>query len=43
MVPKYSTCYGDLIGMLGIEINYDSLSEASSLVSQSFTVHGEQQ
>jgi hypothetical protein len=41
MQPKYSTCFGDLIGLLGIEINYDSMSDASSIVSQSFTVVGE--
>lgn len=41
MQPKYSTCFGDLIGLLGIEINYDSMSDASSIVSQSFTMPGE--
>lgn len=41
MLPRYSTCFGDLIGLLGIDINYDSLSDASSIVSQSFTLKEE--
>lgn len=42
MTPKYSTCYTDLIETLSIEINYDSLSDASSMVSQTFSLKKEQ-
>lgn len=38
MVPKYSTCFSDLIETLNIEINYDSLSDASSMMSQTFSL-----
>lgn len=41
MIPKYSTCFADLIAQLGIEIDYDNISDASSIISQSFTVAGE--
>lgn len=41
MIPKYSTCFGDLITQLGIEIDYDNISDTSSIVSQSFTIIGE--
>jgi hypothetical protein len=38
MTPKYSTCFNDLIETLQIDINYDSLSDASSMVSQTFSL-----
>ncbi len=38
MTPKYSTCYNDLIETLNIDINYDSLSDASSMISQTFSL-----
>lgn len=38
MAPKYSTCFNDLIETLHIEINYDSLSDASSMMSQTFSL-----
>lgn len=41
MIPKYSTCFADLITQLGIEIDYDNLSDTSSMISQSFTIAGE--
>lgn len=42
MVPKYSTCFADLIETLNIEINYDSLSDASSMASQTFSLKKQQ-
>lgn len=42
MTPKYSTCYNDLIETLNIDINYDSLSDASSMMSQTFSLKKEQ-
>lgn len=41
MNPKYSTCFSDLIDTLNIEINYDTLSDASSMVSQNFSLKRE--
>jgi hypothetical protein len=41
MIPKYSTCFGDLVVQLGIEIDYDNMSDSSSIASGSFTVVGE--
>lgn len=38
MAPKYSTCFNDLVESLNIEINYDSLSDASSVVSHNFSL-----
>lgn len=31
MNPKFSTCFSDLIEILGIQINFDSLSDISSM------------
>ena len=42
MTPKYSTCFNDLIDALNIEINYDSMSDASSMISQTFSIKNEQ-
>lgn len=42
MTPKYSTCFTDLIEFLNIDINYDSLSDASSMVSHSFSLKKDQ-
>lgn len=33
MAPKFSTCITDLIQILGIHINLDSLSDTSSMDS----------
>ena len=41
MVPKYTSCFTDLIDSLNIEINYDTLSETSSRISGSFSLHGQ--
>lgn len=38
MAPKYSTCFNDLIEALNIEIDYDTLSDASSMISQTFSL-----
>jgi hypothetical protein len=38
MTPKYSTSFTDLIHILNIDINYDSLSDASSMMSQTFSL-----
>ena len=38
MAPKYSTCFTDLIDALSIDIDYDTLSDASSLASQTFSI-----
>lgn len=38
MAPKYSSCFTDLIDFLSIDINYDTLSDASSMVSQNFSL-----
>ncbi len=43
MTPKYSTGFADLIETLNIEINYDSLSDASSMMSQTFSLKKEPQ
>ena len=40
MVPKYSTCFTDLIETMNININFDSMSDASSRISASFSIHG---
>ena len=41
MAPKYSSCFSDLIDSLHIEINYDTLSECSSRMSQTFSLRKE--
>ena len=33
MAPKYTTCFTDLIHSLNIDINYDTISECSSIGS----------
>ena len=38
MAPKYSTCFNDLVDFMNIEINYDTLSDVSSLASQTFSL-----
>lgn len=38
MAPKYTSCFTDLIDSLNIEINYDSISECSSMMSQTFSL-----
>ncbi len=38
MPPKYSSCFTDLIDSLGIDINYDTMSECSSMMSQTFSL-----
>ena len=38
MAPKYTSCFTDLIDNLNIQINYDSLSECSSMMSQTFSL-----
>lgn len=38
MAPKYTTCFTDLIDSLHIEINYDTMSECSSMMSQTFSL-----
>jgi hypothetical protein len=38
MTPKYTSCFTDLIDSLNIEINYDSMSDASSMMSQTFSL-----
>lgn len=38
MAPKYTSCFTDLIDSLNIQINYDSLSECSSMMSQTFSL-----
>lgn len=38
MAPKYTSCFTDLIDSLNIEINYDSMSECSSMMSQTFSL-----
>ena len=41
MAPKYSSCFSDLIDSLQIEINYDTLSQCSSMMSQTFSLRKE--
>lgn len=41
MAPKFTTCYTDLIDNLNIEINYDTMSDASSMMSQTFSLRKE--
>ena len=41
MAPKYTTCFTDLIDSLNIEINYDTMSECSSMMSQTFSLRKE--
>ena len=36
MQPKYSSCFTDLIDELSIEINYDNISECSSISNLTF-------
>jgi hypothetical protein len=38
MAPKYTSCFTDLIDSLHININYDSMSECSSVMSQTFSL-----
>jgi hypothetical protein len=38
MAPKFTSCYTDLIDSLKIEINYDTMSECSSMMSQTFSL-----
>jgi hypothetical protein len=38
MAPKYTSCFTDLIDNLHISINYDSMSECSSVMSQTFSL-----
>lgn len=38
MPPKYSSCFTDLIETMNIEIDYDSMSDASSMISQTFSI-----
>lgn len=33
MAPKYTSCFTDLIQQLSIDINYDTMSECSSIAS----------
>lgn len=41
MQPKYSTCFADLIDAMKIDINYDTMSECSSMMSQTFSLRRE--
>ena len=36
MQPKYTSCFTDLIEMLQIDINYDTMSECSSISNLTF-------
>ncbi len=36
MSPKYTSCMGDLVHALNIEINYDTMSECSSVFNMTF-------
>lgn len=38
MPPKYSSCFTDLIETMNIQIDYDSMSDASSMISQTFSI-----
>jgi hypothetical protein len=38
MPPKFTSCFTDLIDSLAIEINYDTMSECSSMMSQTFSL-----
>ncbi len=38
MPPKFTSCFTDLIDALAIEINYDTMSECSSMMSQTFSL-----
>jgi hypothetical protein len=38
MAPKYTSCFTDLIDSLHINVNYDTLSECSSVMSQTFSL-----
>lgn len=38
MAPKYTSCFTDLIEALHIPVNYDTLSECSSVMSQTFSL-----
>lgn len=38
MAPKYTSCFTDLIDSLHIDINYDTMSECSSMMSQTFSL-----
>lgn len=38
MPPKLTSCFTDLIDSLHINVNYDSLSECSSVMSQTFSL-----
>ena len=39
MPPKFTSCFTDLVDTLKIEINYDNMSECSSIHSQQLTFH----
>ena len=41
MPPKYSSCFTDLVEFLNIEINFDSMSDVSSMMSQTFSLRKE--
>ena len=43
MAPKYTSCFTDLIDSLHISINYDSMSECSSVMSQTFSLRKDNQ
>lgn len=42
MAPKFSSCFTDLIDVLQIDINYDTMSDASSMISQTFSLNTEE-
>lgn len=41
MPPKFTSCFTDLIEALHINVNYDTLSECSSVMSQTFSLRKE--
>jgi hypothetical protein len=41
MAPKYTSCFTDLIDSLAIDINYDTMSQCSSMMSQTFSLRKE--
>lgn len=42
MAPKYTSCFTDLIDSMHITINYDTMSECSSVMSQTFSLRKDQ-
>lgn len=38
MAPKFTSCFTDLLEALRINVNYDTLSECSSVMSQTFSL-----